>query len=174
MKTLKCSSVWFNRTPGNDFKWILPTLWHWNWGLSANRYVNFKDSLGKLHRAPLTVDGLSCSQLQPLEMLWFSSKFGLSNIAMGLCWQLLCLRAQRTHSSMKGQTACWWAKPVYTDLACGREKKADRIGMAHNGAIYPFPSQYPVPSVHATFSVSLVLQFFELQFLKTKISLTLL
>lgn len=63
-------------------------------------------------------------------MLWFSSHLEPLNTPMGLCWQVLCLHAQRAHSSTKGQTACWWAKPVYTDVARGREKKASKQGSA--------------------------------------------
>lgn len=63
-------------------------------------------------------------------MLWFSSDLGLLNTPLGLRWQRPCLRAQRAHSSPKGQPACWWAKAVYTEVARGREKKASRPGSA--------------------------------------------
>lgn len=49
---------------------------------------------------------------------------------MGLCWQPLCLHAQRAHSSTKGQPACWWARAVYSDVARGREKQASKQGSA--------------------------------------------
>lgn len=85
------------------FNEYCPQCGHWNWGLSAKQISQFKGFSRGAAKSSSHCWWHILSQLQPLEMLWFSSKLELLHTPMGLCWQLLCLYTQRAHSSMEAR-----------------------------------------------------------------------
>lgn len=147
-KALEPSSVWFSRSLGKDLRWIPPLLCPWNWGLSAKQISQSEGfSRGAMRSSSRCQQHFLFTASAPGNAFAEQQAQAVNHCSGGLCWQLLCLCTQRTHSSTKGQAACWWAKPVYTDVALQRKGKRAWIGAGHNEAIYLSAVLCPFPSI---------------------------
>lgn len=121
-KALERNSVQVSWTPGKDLQWIRPILCPWNWGLSTKQ-ISQSDgfSRGATRSASHCQQHILLTASAPGKAFIQQQAQTLRHGNGGLCWQRLRLYAQRAHSFTKGQAACWWAEPVYTDVALGRQ-----------------------------------------------------